>query len=220
MAKNRRRKRTGLQEPKTRPATDPHSRPKKHQRKVPARFPREKFAYGVVGLALLAGVFLLVRGAFTGGGSVPTVEARTAVRGQPAPDSTASTFDGGMLTLSSLRGKPVMINFFASWCDQCKRELPGIEAVYERHKAEGFTVVGVNALENGDGKAMYRSLGLTFPGVYDPGQPGPIANVYGVTVALPGSIFIDKQGRIDMIVRGAVSEGTVEQEVVKLLQAS
>ena len=195
-------------------------RPKKVHRKVPARFPREKLAYGVVGLVLAAGVFLLVRSGFSGAGSVPSVEARNAVRGQPAPDFTASTFDGGSLTLSSLRGKPVMINFFASWCDQCKRELPGIEAVYERHKADGFTVVGVNALENGDGKAMYKSLGLTFPAVYDPGQPGPIANAYGVTVALPGSIFIDKQGRVDMIVRGAVTEGAVEQEVTKLLGAT
>jgi peroxiredoxin len=148
------------------------------------------------------------------------VEARNAVRGEPAPDFTASTLDGGSLTLSSLRGKPVMINFFASWCDQCKRELPGIEAVYERHKADGFTVVGVNALESGDGKAMYKSLGLTFPAVYDPGRPGPIASAYGVTLALPASVFVDKQGRADLIVRGAVSEGSVEQEVIKLLQAT
>jgi len=219
MARNRRRKATGLQPPKTRSAEAPPARPKKVKRRVQARFPRQKVTYGVIGLALTIGAFLLARSALTGPGSVPTVEARNAVRGEPAPDFTASTLDGGSLTLSSLRGKPVMVNFFASWCDQCKRELPGIEAVYERHKADGFTVVGFNALETGDGKAMYRSLGLMFPAVYDPGQPGPIASAYGVTVGLPASIFIDKQGRADLIVRGAVSEGSVEQEVTKLLQA-
>ena len=112
-----------------------------------------------------------------------------------------------------------MINFFASWCDQCRSELPGIEAVYERHKADGFTVVGINALETGDGKAFYRDLKLTFPAVYDPGQPGAIANVYGIIGALPGSTFIDSKGRVDLIVRGAVSEATVEQEAKKLLEA-
>ncbi len=220
MARKRRRRRAGTQPNIGRPADVQPLRTKKLKRKVPARFPRERFAYGAVGLALAVGAFLLVRSAFTGAGTVPTVEARNAVEGQPAPDFTASTLDGGSLTLSSLRGKPVMINFFASWCDQCKRELPGIEAVYLRHKADGFTVIGVNALESGDGKAMYRNLNLTFPAVYDPGQPGPIATAYGITLALPGSIYIDKQGRIDMIVRGAVTEGAVEREAEKLLQAT
>ncbi len=219
MSRKRRHKHTG--QPRAQAAEALPPRPKKPTRKAATpRFPIEKVTYGVVGLALAVGAFLLLRAGFTGSGSVPTVEARSAVQGQPAPDFTATTLDGGSLTLSSLRGKPVMINFFASWCDQCKRELPGIEAVYLRHQADGFTVVGINALESGDGKAMYRALNLTFPAVYDPGQPGAIANAYGITAALPASIYIDKQGRVDLIVRGAVSEGAVEQEAEKLLKAA
>ncbi len=219
MSRKRRRRHAGQH--KAQPVEAVPPRPKKPTRKaVTPRFPLEKVTYGVFGVVLAVGAFFLLRAGFTGSGSVPTVEGRAAVQGQPAPDFTASALDGGSLTLSSLRGKPVMINFFASWCDQCRAELPGIEAVYLRHMGDGFTVVGVNALESGDGKAMYRSLNLTFPAVYDPGQPGPIANAYGITNALPGSIFIDKQGRVALIVRGAVSEGTVEQEAVKLIQAA
>ena len=146
----------------------------------------------------------------------PTVGAGSLALGQPAPDFTATTFDGQKLSLSSLHGKPVLVNFFASWCTSCEHELPGIQREYLAHKDQGFTVVGVNSLESGDGVGFYHRFGLTFPAVYDPGQPGRIGSVYQVTNALPASVFIDKSGNVDRIYRGEITAATIEDELKRI----
>jgi peroxiredoxin len=148
--------------------------------------------------------------------SVTRVSAGTLVRGQPPPDFTATTFDGRQLTLSGLKGHPVLVNFFASWCTQCAHELPFMEQSYQRHQADGFVIVGVNGLESGDGVGFYHRLGLTFPAVYDPGNPGKISLAYGVISGLPASVFIDKSGRVDLIQVGALTPDLLEQEIQKL----
>jgi len=172
---------------------------------------------------VVAALVLLVRSgvsvpADSGGSSVeaPTVGAGSLAAGQPAPDFTGTTFDGQKLTLSSLRGKPVLLNFFASWCTSCEHELPGIQQEYLAHKDQGFTVVGVNSLENGDGVGFYHRFGLTFPAVHDPGQPGRIGSVYQVTSALPASVFIDKSGNVDHIYRGEITAVTIENELKRI----
>lgn len=147
---------------------------------------------------------------------VPSVANTPLVRGQAPPDFNATTFDGRQLSLSGLKGHPVLINFFASWCTQCARELPFMEQSYERHQAAGFVIVGVNGLETGDGVGFYHRLGLTFPAVYDPGNPGKIAIAYNVTNSLPLSVFIDKTGRVDLIQIGALTPELLEQEIQRL----
>ncbi len=147
---------------------------------------------------------------------VPTVLAGTLARGQPPPDFTATNFAGRQLTLSGLKGQPVLVNFFASWCTQCKAELGFMEQSYERHQADGFVIVGVNGLETGDGVGFYHQLGLTFPAVYDPGNPGKISAAYNVTSILPVSVFIDKSGRVDLIRLGALTPDMLEREIQKL----
>jgi len=172
---------------------------------------------------VVAALVLLVRSGVnvptdSGGSSLepPTVGAGSLAPGQPAPDFTGTTFDGQKLTLSSLPGKPVLLNFFASWCTSCEHELPGIQQEYLAHKDQGFTVVGVNSLENGDGVGFYRRFALTFPAVHDPGQPGRIGSVYQVTSALPASVFIDKTGNVDRIYRGEITAATIENELKRI----
>jgi peroxiredoxin len=176
-----------------------------------------------VAIVIAAAVVLLIRsGAGIPSGSsgssadAPVVGAGSLAQGQPAPDFTGTTLDGQKLTLSSLRGKPVLVNFFASWCTSCEHELPGIQREYISHQDQGFTVVGVNSLENGDGVAFYHRFGLSFPAVHDPGQPGPIASAYGVTNALPASVFIDKSGKVDRVYRGEITSATIEEELKRI----
>jgi peroxiredoxin len=171
---------------------------------------------GILVLVLLAAIGLAGKNAASTQPSAVTVGSGQLARGQLAPDFTARAFDGKALTLSSLRGKPVLINFFASWCTSCRDELPAVEEAYRAHKREGFTVVGVNTLETGDGMAFYRQLSLTFPAVADPGMPGKIGLAYHVTTGLPVSVFLDSQGRVDLIYLGQLTRSIIEQELPRL----
>lgn len=174
-------------------------------------------AGGVVLLAAVALVFIARSGTPAAGPRAATVAAGHLAEGQAPPDFTASTFDGKTITLSSLKGKAVLLNFFASWCVSCRAEMPAIEAAYRANRDRGFVVVGVNSLESGDGTAFYRELGMTFTAVYDPGIPGNIAKAYGVTRGLPVSIFINREGRVDLIQVGEMTRPFIEQELGRLL---
>jgi peroxiredoxin len=187
---------------------------------VRRRLSWQAFAWIGGGVAVaVATVAILVASAenqATSSPPAPTVAGGSLARGQPAPDFTASTFDGKQLTLSGLTGHPVLLNFFASWCTQCAHELPFMQDSYQRHLSSGLVIVGVNSLETGDGPGFYHRLGLTFPAVYDPGNPGKIALAYNVVSSLPVSVFIDKTGRVDLIQLGALTPELLEQEIEKL----
>jgi peroxiredoxin len=171
---------------------------------------------GIIALVLLAAIALAAKNAASTQPGAVTVGSGQLATGQFAPDFTAKAFDGKPLTLSSLRGKPVLLNFFASWCTSCRDELPAVEEAYRAHKGEGFTVLGVNTLENGDGVAFYRQLSLTFPAVADPGMPGKIGIAYHVTTGLPVSVFLDSQGRVDLIYVGQLTRSFIDQELQRL----
>lgn len=202
-------------------AGDGSQRPQPASRRRPLkRFKWTSVAWVCGGLAVVIAVVALVASSATNRQGppqpVPSVADGGLVRGQPPPDFTASTFDGHQLTLSSLKGHPVLVNFFASWCTQCARELPFMQEAYTRHQPGGFVIVGVNGLENGDGVGFYHQFGLTFPAVYDPGNPGKISRAYNVTSSLPVSVFLDKAGRVDLIQLGALTPDLLEQEIQKL----
>src|SRR5579859_5923501 len=132
---------------------------------------------------LAVSVLLLYIGRGTRTGANPPVQNQSALVGKPAPGITGVAFDGAYVDLARLRGKVVMINFFASWCAECRAEIPDIERTYTAKHAAGFEVLGVDAWENGDGRAFLASLGGTYPAIPDPqpaaNRPGPIAAGYG-----------------------------------------
>lgn len=137
-------------------------------------------------------------------GPVSVTAGELAPGAQP-PDFTASTFDGQRLTLSSLRGKPVLINFFASWCTSCRAELPAIEAAYQAHRDQGFTVVGVNTAGEWRRRGLLQRPASELPAVFDPGTPGKIGAAYLVTRGLPVSVFLDRQGRVALVQVGGIT---------------
>lgn len=176
----------------------------------------------VLATALAVSFLILGRGTTTAGhdtgGRRTIVQNQPLQEGKPPPDISAVAFDGSPQRLASLRGKVVLVNFFASWCAECRAEIPDIEKAYQARRTSGFEVLGVNAWENGDGRAFLRELGGTYPAVADPqpapNQPGPIATSYGLdTQALPVSVFIDKQGNVHRVYPGRIDSTNIVAEL-------
>jgi len=120
-----------------------------------------------------------------------------------APDFELERIDGGTLHLSDLRGKPVLINFWATWCAPCVLEMPNIQKYYEKYPGQ-FEVVAVNADETlWSVNKFVKDIGVTFPVVLDPGLK--VQALYRPR-GLPTSFLIDAEGRVRTQHVGLMSE--------------
>lgn len=118
----------------------------------------------------------------------------TSHTGGPAPLFSARLLDGsGSLRLASLRGKPVVLNFFQSTCNPCKAESKVLEAAYRRYRAAGVVFVGVDFQDAvGDARRFVRVHGITYPVIRDSGD---LVDRYGL-IGTPETFFIDRSGRL------------------------
>jgi cytochrome c biogenesis protein CcmG/thiol:disulfide interchange protein DsbE len=122
-----------------------------------------------------------------------------------APDFTLGRLEEneGELTLSSLRGKPVVVNMLASWCLPCREEAPILEQVWQRHRDRGLVVLGVATKDfRRDARRFATEQGITFPLVLD--GPGDVWGPYGLT-GLPETFVLDRQGKVVEAIVGAVN---------------
>jgi thiol-disulfide isomerase/thioredoxin len=139
------------------------------------------------GLLALAGSALLL----------PTSPASAAQASKDAaPDFALDDLDGHSHTLSSYRGKVVLLNFWASWCPPCRQEMPSIERLYQSKRKQAFVVLGINQGETA--QTAFASLGLftpmpTFPILLD--SQNQVAKAYGVQ-GLPSSYVVSRTGKV------------------------
>jgi len=114
----------------------------------------------------------------------------------PAPDFMLKDMDERAHSLSAYRGKVVMLNFWATWCPPCRREIPSMESIYQDLGKSGFVVLAVNEFETPDHVFAYTgqlSVFPSFPILFD--HDSKVSQAYGVK-GLPTTVLIDKQGRI------------------------
>lgn len=141
--------------------------------------------------------------------------------GFQAPDFELETFAGDRYLLSDLRGKPVLINFWASWCPPCRSEMPAIQKVYDEFRDQGFVVLGVNSTHQdnlGDAITFTQIRKLTFPILLD--RDGSVGNLYEVR-ALPSTFFVDSNGIIqDVVVGGPIAEALLRIRAEQLMGQS
>jgi len=138
--------------------------------------------------------------------------------GFAAPDFTLDTLDGGTITLFELRGQPVLINLWASWCPPCRAEMPALDEVYRKYRDEGFVVLAVNTTyqDSIDGARDFaRAYDLSFPIPLD--RDGAVSQRYRLQ-ALPTSYFVGRDGVIrDIVIGGPMSEALIASKVEGLL---
>lgn len=127
--------------------------------------------------------------------------------GKPAPPFTLTLFDGGTVSLAALRGKVVLLNFWASWCIPCRREARALEAGWRAYRDRGAVFVGVDIQDReADALAFLREFGVTYSNGPDPGSR--IAIDYGV-YGIPETFIIDREGRITYKHIGALGRETM-----------
>ncbi|HEV2062806.1 MAG TPA: TlpA disulfide reductase family protein [Solirubrobacteraceae bacterium] len=163
----------------------------------------------LVVLASLALVALLVYGVVGAGSSTTLDDAVKAGDKPAAPTRTLPTLDGGEGSIGDWKGKPLIVNFWASWCDPCKAEAPLLERAHERLKAQGGTVLGVTVSDaRDDSRAFMREHGITFPSLRD--VEGELAEDFE-TKGVPESFAVDREGRIVAISRGQADRAFIER---------
>jgi thiol-disulfide isomerase/thioredoxin len=121
-----------------------------------------------------------------------------------APNFTLKTLDGQEIVLSKLKGKVILLDFWATWCDPCRESIPHLIQLYKTYQKNGFEVIGMN-VDRGDMETVRhfaKAMDILYPIVI---TPSDVERNYGVT-GLPTSILIDREGRIREKILGFTSE--------------
>jgi cytochrome c biogenesis protein CcmG, thiol:disulfide interchange protein DsbE len=178
---------------------------------VPAAAPRRPTGritalIGVAAVTTLAVVALVALTRPPGG---PTV-----VKGAPVPEIKGTALDGSTVDLAGLRGKPVVINFWASWCGPCREEMPLLAQKAAQHADSGLQIVGVLSDDTADnGRAFETQYGATWPSVFD--ADGAIKQAYQV-IGRPQSYFVDRNGILRSIQTGYLTDADFERQFAQI----
>lgn len=186
-------------------------RPTKRERQAAAAKARRRqrrtwWAAGAVGVLALIGLAVAAAGSAGGGSgdSDPAAFDLPAIQGE------------GRIRLADFRGKPVVVNFFASWCTSCDFELPGFARVSDELRDE-VTFVGVNALETGDPLTMPERHGITWwPLARDIGSRGNDLHAALGGRGMPITAFYDADGNLLHVDPGALDEATLRERITSL----
>lgn len=134
-----------------------------------------------------------------------------------APDFTLPQLDGQSLRLSSYRGKIVLLDFWATWCDPCREETPHLVELQQKYGNPGLQIIGVSMDDSPDPvRGFYQQFHMNYPVVMGNAK---IGELYGGVLGLPIAFVLDRQGRIVAKHIGATDVGVFEQDVLKLLAA-
>jgi peroxiredoxin len=142
------------------------------------------------------------------------VSASSAV----APTFTLPSRAGDNVSLEQLKGKVVMLNFWASWCGPCRTEMPLLEQMHKRYSSLGFTMVGVNVEANtADAERWLKDTPVSFPVLFD--RESKVSKLYDVS-AMPSTVFIDRKGNVRYLHKGykAGDEGEYLNQIRALLK--
>lgn len=161
--------------------------------------------------AVLPLVLLAAWGAIVFAESAP----RGAQIGTAAPEIALADLDGNPVRLSDLRGRPVIVNFWASWCGPCVTEFPLLAGALQAHTSDGLVIIGVVVADQSEAaRDFMERFGASWPAVMDPGDR--VARRYGI-FGPPESFFIDRDGIVVGRQIGELSAADLERQLAGIL---
>jgi thiol-disulfide isomerase/thioredoxin len=146
------------------------------------------------------------KGEGKGKGGQPQAPAAAAAEGGMAPDFSVKDLNGTEVRLSTLKGKVVMVNFWATWCPPCKEEIPSMMKLNKSLEGKPFQMLAISIDEGGKAavEKYFRSSGNQLPAYLDP--EGNVSSAYGIT-GVPETFIVDKSGRIKKKIVGGMDWG-------------
>lgn len=148
------------------------------------------------------------------GGLRALVERKPAER-KPAPSLSGDLLGGGRFDPSSVRGKVLVVNFWASWCAPCRAEAAELERVYQETKAKGVSFLGINVSDGRDAALAFERGRTTYPSIFDPaGRTGLEWDV--PPSSIPATLIVDRTGKLAVVIRGAVTEASLRPIVERI----
>ena len=159
-------------------------------------------------------------------GDVP--QSQSSLVGRPAPDFVLEDLAGKTVALSSLKGKPLLINFWATWCGPCKIETPWLVELQNEYASKGFEIIGISTegddLQPGDKEGLARDKAAIAKFVKEYHMQYPVlvngdslANAYGGLDAMPTSVYVNPQGKVVAMQLGITSKEDMEVNIKKAL---
>lgn len=178
------------------------------------------FWLAIISLTLvLGGAWIIVSKSLVGAGTVTTDGAITLepapIAGHPAPNFELVSTDGETMRLSDLSGKPVILNFWATWCGPCRAEFPEFQQAAVDN-ADRLVIVGINntSADNPDAIPEFlKEFGITFPILLDNDREA--VDAYNI-LGLPTTIFIDDQGIVNEVFTGPLNKAYIESKISEL----
>ncbi len=170
----------------------------------------------VIILVVALAISMMLVFAYKMTGKMPPEPVATGL-GKAAPDFNLQTIDGKTLRLSDFRGKAVVVNFWATWCQPCKIEMPWFVELQKQYGPSGLQILGINADEDTSAAELAefaKGLGVNYPVLLGKEE---VEQAYGGIQFLPVTIYVDREGNVVDKVFGLKGRGEIEDDIKKAL---